>query len=70
MPNVWKRANVLPVAKVNPPVSVDSDLRPISLTPTISKHLEAIVGGWILGMVGDQLDTKQFGGLKGLASDG
>ena len=65
VPNVWKRANVLPVAKVNPPVSVDSDLRPISLTPTISKHLEAIVGGWILEMVGDQLDTKQFGGLKG-----
>jgi len=30
-------ANVLAVAKVHPPVSVDNDLRPITMTPTISK---------------------------------
>ena len=34
VPNVWKTANVLPLVKVHPPMSVDSDLRPISLTPT------------------------------------
>ena len=58
-------ANVLPVEKVHPPVSVDNDLRPISRTPTISKLLEVIVGGWILDAVVDKLDTRQFGALKG-----
>jgi len=62
---VWKMANVLHLAKVHPPLSIDSDLRPIAMTPTISKHLEAIVGGFILEAVADKLDPKQFGGLKG-----
>jgi len=57
--------NVLTVAKVHPPVSVENDLRPISMTPTISKLLEAIVGGWILDAVADKLDPRQFGALKG-----
>ena len=35
------------------------------MTPTISKLLEAIVGGWILDAVADKLDTRQFGALKG-----
>jgi len=46
MPNVWKMANVLPLAKVHPPMSVDSDLRPISLTTTISKHRRLFVAGF------------------------
>jgi len=50
---------------VHPPVSVDNDLRPISMTPTISKLIEAIVGGWILDAVADKLNTRQFGALKG-----
>ena len=62
---VWKMTNVLSVAKVYPPVSVDNDLRPISMTPTISKLLQAIVGGWSLDTVADKLDTRQFGCLKG-----
>jgi len=65
VPNVRKMANVLPLVKVHSPMSVDSDLRPISLTPTISKHLEAIVCGWILETVADKLEAKQFGRLKG-----
>jgi len=56
VPNVWKMANVPPLAKVHPPLSVDSDLRPISRTPTVSKR--AIVGGWILEAVADKLDPK------------
>ena len=65
VPNVWKMANVLPLVEVHSPMSVDNDLRPISLTPTISKHLEAIVCGWILETVADKLEAKQFGHLKG-----
>jgi len=64
VPSVWKHANVLPIPKVNPPKSIESDLRPISLTPSVSKVLEAIVGSWILDNVGSQLDDHQFGALK------
>jgi len=64
-PKVWKMADVLPISKVHPPMSVQSDLRPISPTATISKHLEAIVGQWILTYVSDQIDKRQYGSLKG-----
>ena len=66
MPAVWKQANVLPIPKVWPPQSIESDLQPISLTPTVSKILEAIVGQHILNKFKDKLDPKQFGaGAKG-----
>ena len=56
-------ADVLPIPKVHPPMSVQSDLRPFSLTPTISKQLEAIVGRWFLTYVSDQIDKPQYGSL-------
>ena len=64
-PSVWNMADVIPIPKVHPPISVQSDLHPILLTPTISKQLEAIVGEWILTHVHDQLDKHQYGSLKG-----
>jgi len=63
--DIWKRANVVPIPKTKPPKSVEQDLRPISLTPTISKILESIVGRWILDAIGDKFDKKQFGAIKG-----
>jgi len=65
VPNIWKCANVVPIPKVNPPASIESDLRPISLTPTVSKILESIVGKHILSEMGNKIDTRQFGGLRG-----
>jgi len=65
VPLLWKRANVVPVPKVHPPKSIEADLRPILITPTISKVLESVVGSWILDLVGNQLDGHQFGALKG-----
>ena len=44
----WKQAYVVPVPKTNPPTDITKDLRPISLTPTVSKVLESFVGQWIL----------------------
>ena len=44
---------------------IESDLRPISLTPTLSKLLESYVGNWILDRVLPNLDTKQFGAIRG-----
>jgi hypothetical protein len=65
VPLQWKSANVVPVPKVKPIRSIDSDIRPISLTPTLSKILESFIGGWMLEIIGDKFDPKQFGGLKG-----
>jgi len=65
VPTVWKRANVVPIPKTRPPRSVEQDLRPISLTPTISKVFESLVGRWMIEEIGDKFDRKQFGALKG-----
>jgi len=64
VPKIWKQANVIPVPKIHPPKLVENDLRPISLTVTLSKILESFVGGWILEAVGHQHDTNQYGALK------
>ena len=65
MPTLWKQANVNPIPKITPPTSIEHDLRPISLTPTVSKILESFVGQWIMDLVSDSIDKYQFGGLKG-----
>ena len=44
----------MPVPKIQPPRAVASDLRPISLTATLAKVLESVVGSWILERVGDR----------------
>ncbi len=52
-PNMWKLSNTVPVPKGNPSKSIQSDLRPISLTPIASKVpcewiYEYIKTKWIL----------------------
>jgi Reverse transcriptase (RNA-dependent DNA polymerase) len=53
------------IPKTNPPRNIESDLRPISSTSTLSKVLESIVGGWILEFVRDKVDKQQLGAIKG-----
>ena len=65
VPGRWKEANVVPVPKAHPPRSIESDLRPISLTSTLGKLLESIVGTWMLEMIDDKLDNRQYGARKG-----
>ena len=65
VPKLWKCANVVPLPKVSPPISIESDLRPISLTPTLSKILESFIGGWIFDEVGAKIDKRQFGAMRG-----
>ena len=43
IPKDWKTAHVVPLPKNRPPKSLESDLRPISLTPICSKLLESFV---------------------------
>ena len=65
VPSDWKLANVVPIPKTRPPKDIASDLRPISLTPTLSKVLESFVGRWILDLIESGLDHKQYGCLRG-----
>ena len=44
LPIEWKKVNVTLIPKVHPPRSIQSDVRPISLTPTVSKYLESFIG--------------------------
>jgi len=62
---VGKKPNVIPVPKAHPPQAIETDLRPISLTATLSTLLESFVGTWILDRIQDKLDVRQYGALKG-----
>ena len=64
VPKLWKSAEVLPLAKTPQPQSIDSDLRPISLTPVISKVLEGFVFNLIARIVMPHIDPYQFGSVK------
>lgn len=64
VPHLWKSADVIPIAKAPKPTSIDSDLRPISLTTVLSKVLEDFIFSWLRPIIIPQLDTRQFGGIK------
>ena len=63
-PSHWKLEHVIPISKIPIPESED-DLRPISLTPFFSKVTEHFVVMWLLEFIGEKLDFRQYGGLKG-----
>ena len=65
VPTLWKSANVTPIPKSTPALDVDSDFRPISLTPILSKVLESFPYHWLLQSIVDQVDPLQFGSLRG-----
>ncbi len=64
-PQLWKSANVISLPKVNPTQDIQCDLRPISLTPVLSKVLESTVGTWLWELAGPQISDDQFGCIKG-----
>ena len=61
VPPVWKSAEVVIVPKLPRPRSVQADLRPISLLPSLAKVLESIVGEWLLPVLEPDFDSNQFG---------
>ena len=61
VPPVWKSAEVIPAPKLHRPRSVQTDLRPISLIPSLAKVLESIIGQWLLPVLEPALDPNQFG---------
>jgi hypothetical protein len=55
VPSMWKAANITRIQKFSPPKDVDSDFRPISLTPIISKILQSFPYKWLLNSVSKNL---------------
>lgn len=66
-PDTWRCANVIPIPKEVLPKE-EGDLRPICLTPCISKVLEEFVAEWILEDIAPKIDHKQFGVIKGTST--
>jgi len=58
-------ANVVMLPKSHPPTSIEKDLRTISSTPTLSKILEALIGGWMLVEISSKFNDHQYGAAKG-----
>ena len=56
------------VAKHNPPVSIEKDIRPISLTPIAAKVFESITMKWVDETIEGDIDAKQFGGIRGTST--
>ena len=63
-PRAWKVSDTVPVPKVTTPSSIQSDLRPISLTPIPSKIVEYFPCKWIYDMIQNSIDPNQYGGVR------
>lgn len=64
LPPAWKFANVVPIPKTKPVTDINKNLRPISLTPTISKVAEEfIVIKYIAPAVLKEIDPNQYGAI-------
>ena len=68
LPMEWKMANVIPLPKTSPPVSIEKDIRPISLTPIAAKVFESIIMKWVDETIEGEIDAKQFGGISGTST--
>ena len=67
LPPSWKEADIVPIPKQKPVNDVNKDLRPISLTPVLSKVAEEyVVGCFVKPAVLKKVDPQQFGTLPGL----
>lgn len=65
VPDLLKEAEVISIPKNNVIKDVEHDLRPISLTPILSKTIERFVSNWIMAQINHLIDRRQFGALRG-----
>lgn len=64
VPILWKCSNIIPIPKAKQSLCESE----ISLTPILSKVLEDFVVSWMIEDVGEHIDSRQFGSLKGSSS--
>ena len=64
VPHQWKISRVTPIPKSLPPRSIESDLRPISITSSISKVAESLVSRLFNQHFNPLSDCNQFGCSK------
>ena len=64
VPTQWKEANIIPVPKVSPPQSIETDLRHTLLISTLGKVLETFVGCWIMQHIDSKTDSSQYGAFR------
>jgi hypothetical protein len=65
VPTQWKLARVTPLPKVYPPLHVETDIRPISITSPLSKIAESFLCKYFKYYFNDHLDVNQFGCTTG-----
>jgi hypothetical protein len=64
LPAAWKNADLIPVPKTKPIIDIKNQLRPISLTPAISKIIEEFVIEFHFGpAILETIDPDQFGAI-------
>ena len=63
LPTVWKSANIIPLPKTKPLMSVKTDIIPIYITPIAAKFFESIIMKYVDDIVCDTIDSKHFGGI-------
>ena len=68
LPTVWKSANIIPLPKIKPLLSVKTDIIPISITPIAAKVFESIIMKYVDDIVCDAIGSKQFGGIAGAST--
>ena len=66
-PTQWKDSNITPVSKVKP-ITAYGDLKPIALTPVLSKVLEDFSVEWLIDDVKHHVEPQQFGSLEGTST--
>ena len=59
-PDLLKSSIISPVPKVTPPQSIESDLRPISLTCNLAKIMEGFFCKRLLSQLTRKIDPRQF----------
>ena len=61
---IGKKADVIPVSKVAILADITENLRPISLTATLSKICEHFITDSLIEWIREKIDKRQFGSLK------
>ena len=67
VPKIWKDSDIIPIPKKQQP-TCEEETRPISLTSCLCKVLEDFVVSWMISDIGDKIDARQFGCLKGTST--